>query len=55
VRASGVLVGAVVRGEEVIRPRGETIIKAKDRVVLIARSDSVKRIEQLFAVRLDYF
>jgi trk system potassium uptake protein TrkA len=55
VRASGVLVGAVVRGEEVIRPRGATIIKAKDRVVLIARSDSVKRIEQLFAVRLDYF
>lgn len=51
----GLIVGAMVRGEEVIRPTGDSVVKPKDRVVIAARSDAVKRVEQLFAVRLDYF
>jgi trk system potassium uptake protein len=51
----GMLVGAVVRGDEVIMPRGGTVIRAGDRVVLAARAALVKKVEKLFAVRLDYF
>jgi trk system potassium uptake protein TrkA len=54
--AGGVIVGAVVRkGDEVVVPRGDTLIRGGDRVVVAARKDMVKRVEQLFAVRLDYF
>jgi trk system potassium uptake protein TrkA len=55
VKTSGMIVGAVVREREVIAARGDTLIKAKDRVIAVARADSVRRVEQLFAVRLDYF
>jgi trk system potassium uptake protein len=51
----GMLVGAVVRDDEVIMPRGSTVIRTGDRVVLVARAAMVKRVEKLFAVRLDYF
>jgi trk system potassium uptake protein TrkA len=50
-----IIVGAVVRQGKVITPRSDTVIQAHDRVVLAARSDTVRRVEQLFAVRLDYF
>lgn len=53
--AGGVIVGAVVRKGEVVMPRGDTQIRGGDRVILAARKEMVKRVEQLFAVRLDYF
>ncbi|HEX6013085.1 MAG TPA: TrkA C-terminal domain-containing protein, partial [Geminicoccaceae bacterium] len=53
--AGGIIVGAVVRKGEVIMPRGDTLIRGGDRVVLAARKDMVRRVEHLFAVRLDYF
>ncbi len=53
--AGGMIVGAVIRDGAMITPRPETVIKAHDRVVIVARSDMVKKVEQLFAVRLDYF
>ncbi|MDA8230119.1 MAG: Trk system potassium transporter TrkA [Magnetospirillum sp.] len=51
----GVLLGAVVRGTEVISPRGSTVVQAGDRVVLFAAADAVKKVEKMFAVRLEYF
>ena len=51
----GVLFGAIVRGEEVIIPRGDTVVRAKDRVVLFARANAVKKVEKLFSVRLEFF
>ncbi|HET6522655.1 MAG TPA: Trk system potassium transporter TrkA, partial [Geminicoccaceae bacterium] len=51
----GVVVGAIVRGDEVLIPRGGTVIRANDRVVVVARAAAVKRVEKMFAVRLDYF
>jgi trk system potassium uptake protein TrkA len=53
--AGGIIVGAVVRKGEVIMPRGDTLIRGGDRVVLAARKDMVRRVQQLFAVRVDYF
>jgi trk system potassium uptake protein TrkA len=52
---SGVLVGAIVRDGEVVMPRPSTQIRAKDRVVLLATTDAVKRIEKMFSVRLEFF
>jgi trk system potassium uptake protein TrkA len=51
----GVMVGAIVRGGKVINPRGDTVIQDKDRVVLFAGTEAVRRVERLFAVRLEYF
>ncbi|MCP5365075.1 MAG: Trk system potassium transporter TrkA [Hyphomicrobiales bacterium] len=52
---AGVMVGAIVRGGQVISPRGTTVIQNKDRVVLFAASDSIRKVEKLFSVRLEYF
>ncbi len=51
----GVLIGALVRGEEVIIPRGNTVIKEKDRVVIFAPHDVVKKVERMFAVAIGFF
>jgi len=51
----GIVAGAVVRGDEVIMPRGETVLENNDRVVFLAFSNLIKKAEKLFAVRLDFF
>lgn len=52
---AGVVIAAVVRGPQVLTPRGDTVVQAGDRVIVAARAAMVKRVEKLFAVRLDYF
>ena len=51
----GVMVGAIVRRGQVITPTGGTVIEAGDRIVLFATPDTVRRVEKLFSVRLEYF
>lgn len=51
----GVLLGGVVRGDEVIIPRADTVLRVNDRVVLFAQAEAIKAIEDLFAVRLEFF
>ncbi|TAN45862.1 MAG: Trk system potassium transporter TrkA [Rhodospirillales bacterium] len=51
----GVLIGAVVRAGSVISPRGSTVMQAKDRIILFAAASSVKKVEKMFSVRLEYF
>lgn len=51
----GVIIGAICRGDQVIVPRGGTIIEAKDKIVLFSTYAVVKKVEKLFAVRLDFF
>ena len=52
---AGIIVGAIVRGDEVIIPRPRTVIQEHDRVVMLATSRAVKKIEQMFAVSLEFF
>jgi trk system potassium uptake protein TrkA len=52
---AGVLIGAVLRSGKVIVPRGDTVIRVHDRVILFATYESVKQVEKLFSVRLDFF
>jgi trk system potassium uptake protein TrkA len=40
---------------KVISPRGDTVIESHDRVVLFARTDQVRQVEQMFRVSLEYF
>ena len=51
----GVAIGAVVREEKVILPRGNTIIHEGDRVIVFAFRDSVRKLEDLFAVDIGFF
>lgn len=51
----GVLVGAIVRDNEIITPRGNTVVQTNDRVVLFAAASAVKQVEQMFAVQLEFF
>jgi len=51
----GVMIGAIVRGGAVVSPRGGTVVQHRDRIVLFATSDAVRKVEKLFSVRLEYF
>jgi len=51
----GIIIGAIVRDQEVILPRGDTVIEAGDRVIIFALSEMVKHVEKMFAVRLEFF
>ncbi len=52
---SGVILGAIVRGADVVLPDATTIVRAGDRVVLLATRDSVKEVEKMFRVGISYF
>ena len=49
------IVGAILRDDELIMPLPDTVIRARDRVIVVARAALVKQVEKLFAVRPDYF
>jgi trk system potassium uptake protein TrkA len=52
---AGVIVGAIVRGDEVIIPRGDAVVRRDDRVVIFAVAGMIKQVEKMFAVRLEYY
>jgi len=49
------IVGAVLRGDDVLIPGGATEILEDDRVIMLARKSSLARLERLFSVKLEYF
>lgn len=52
---AGVLLGAIVRGGKMIVPRSTTVVQAKDRIVLFAAKEAIRKVEQMFSVQLEYF
>ena len=52
---SGVLIGSVVRDGQVITPRGNTVLQVGDRVILFAAAESVKKVEKMFSVKLEFY
>ena len=52
---NGVLLGAIVRDGKVISPRGTSVVLKGDRVILFSTADSVKKVEKMFSVRLEFF
>ena len=51
----GVVLGAIVRDGKVVIPRGDTVVRTGDLVVLFAATQAVKKVEKLFAVKLEFF
>lgn len=51
----GVLVGAVKKGDEVIRPTGSTRIEEGDLIALFAMAKDVPEVERLLQVSIDFF
>lgn len=49
------MIGAIIRDDQILIPREDTVIKVHDRVILIVTGAAIKRFEKLFAVRLEYF
>lgn len=52
---NGILVGAILRNDEVIIPRGDSIIAAHDRVVVFATAAAVRKLEKMFSVSHEFF
>lgn len=51
----GVLVTAILRGEEIIIPSGPSVIEHNDRIIIFARREAIPKIEKILAVKLEYF
>jgi trk system potassium uptake protein len=49
------IVGALLRGTEVIIPNGSTVIQPGDRVMIFALKKAVSRVEKLMTVKLEYW
>lgn len=51
----GALVGAIVRKEQIIIPRGDSIILPGDRLIIFAMREVVPKLEKLLTVKLEFF
>ncbi len=51
----GIVIGAIIHEGEVEIPRGRSVIRPKDRLIVFAEAKAVKKLEQLFSVRLEFF
>lgn len=51
----GVMLGAIIREGHYISPRGDTVIQGRDRIILFAPSGTIKKVEKLISVRLEFF
>ena len=51
----GALVGAVLRGERIIIPRGDSVIMPKDRLIIFALKKVLPKLEKMLTVKLEYF
>lgn len=47
--------GLIVREGKIIVPRPDVVIRPEDRVIILAAHDQVRKVEQMFAVRPEYF
>ena len=51
----GALVGAVRKGDKIIRPRGDTLIEEGDVIAVFVLTKDVAQLEQLMQVSIDFF
>jgi trk system potassium uptake protein TrkA len=49
------IVGALVRGPEVIIPNGSTVVQPGDRVMIFALTTAIKEVEKALTVKLEYW
>ena len=51
----GVLVGAVMKGDKIVKPTGQTRIDEGDVIALFAMASDVPEVERLLQVTIDFF
>ena len=51
----GVLVGAVMKGDKVVKPTGDLRVEAGDVIALFAMASDVREVERLLQVSIDFF
>jgi trk system potassium uptake protein TrkA len=51
----GTIVLAIIRGEEVIVPTGESVVLPQDRIIILSTRKNIPRVEQALMVKLEYF
>jgi trk system potassium uptake protein TrkA len=51
----GAIVGAIVRGEQIIIPRGDNVIMPGDHLIIFALKQVIPKLEKLLTVKIEYF
>lgn len=51
----GALVVAIIRGDEVIIPTGDSVIVPQDRIIIFATRQAISQVEKALMVKLEYF
>ena len=51
----GVLIGALMKGDKVLKPTGDTRLDEGDVLTIFAMASDVPEVERLFQVGLDFF
>lgn len=51
----GVLVACIIRGDEIIIPRGDSMIQPDDRVIIFAMRNAIAKVEKILSVKLEFF
>lgn len=54
-KPKNMIFGVIIREGRVLLPKPEMVIRPDDRVIILAAHDEVRRVEQMFAVRPEYF
>jgi trk system potassium uptake protein TrkA len=49
------IVGAIVRGEEVVIPGGDDVIEVGDHVIIFALRSAIEKLEHKMMVKVQYF
>jgi len=53
--SDGVIIGAIIREEEIIFPDFQTILNINDKIILYTLPDSIKEVEKLSEVNIEFF
>ncbi|MCD7060999.1 Trk system potassium transporter TrkA [Pelagibacterium xiamenense] len=51
----GIRIGAIIRGDEVLMPSGDVTVQAGDFVIVFALAESLRQVERMFRVSIDFF
>ena len=51
----GAIIGAIIRHEKIIIPRGHNVILPHDRLIIFTLKEIVRKVEKFFTVKLEYF
>ena len=51
----GALIGAIVRDQNIIIPKGDSIVQPRDRLIIFTLDKVVPKLEKLLTVKLEYF